>query len=62
MAEFLVTANAGQAEDALAAIREVLEDVSHIGYLPGFPTSATWERTARNGVDVRVTLDGGDTR
>lgn len=58
MAEFLITAEADQAEDALAAIQEVLEDVSHIGYQPGFPTSATWVRTARNGVDVRVSLKG----
>lgn len=58
MPEVLITAKADAAEDALAAIRQVLEDISHIEYQLGFPTEAAWLRVTRNGVNVRVTLSG----
>jgi hypothetical protein len=56
MREFVIRASSEMPEDAIAAMQEVLEDISHIGYTSGFPTTATWLRRARNEIEVTASL------
>ena len=53
--EFTVTAKADVPEDAIAAIQTVMEDIATVGYTSGFPTTATWKRQTRSGIDVYAT-------
>ena len=58
MSEILITVKDSDADatGAFDAIAYVIEDIRQTTCYLGFPDTGTWERAARNGVVVRVTL------
>lgn len=58
MPEILITAAGDLPRDVIAVIRDVLDDIGDVVYMPGCPRDATWTASGSSGAHVRVTLNG----